>query len=165
MDKTPTIFISYNPKSEEEQTLAVRLHSIGAVSGFKVFLPDRYNSDKSLDFETKNRIDESDFFIIFPTMSLSKIVQEEIDYAFKRFKDKSKILVIDDQLRGIKIKKSHLFTKISFNSETESIDEATRKVLEIIKSIESSKSTVNGFLALLGIGLGLFILSEIFKEK
>ncbi|MEY4935662.1 MAG: hypothetical protein RIS64_2021 [Bacteroidota bacterium] len=32
----PTIFISYNSNAANDQTLALRLHAIGAVNGFRM---------------------------------------------------------------------------------------------------------------------------------
>ena len=69
-----TVFITYNPSSEVEQTLAVRLHTIGAVNGFKMLLPDRMYSEDVLDDETRHRIDSADWFILFLTQQISPIV-------------------------------------------------------------------------------------------
>lgn len=96
MAKTPTIFISYNPKSPDEETLAVRLQTIGSVNGFNTLLPDRFSSKGFVDRETKTRIKSADYFVIFASSHLSNIVQEEIDIACDYFHDPSKILVIDD---------------------------------------------------------------------
>ena len=60
-----TIFISYNPDNGLEQTLASRLHTIGAVNGFRMYMPDRFNSNSQLDYETIRRINLSDYFIVF----------------------------------------------------------------------------------------------------
>ena len=115
--KTPTIFISYNPNSDFEQTLAVRLHTTGAVNGFRMFLPDRYNSDTIIDNETKNRISQSDWLIVFSTEELSEIVKQEIQYAWQKLKDKSKILVIYNFEKGKNIKGdiTNHFTEIYFD--------------------------------------------------
>ena len=43
------IFSTYNPNIAKEQTLAVRLHAVGATSGFRMYLPERYNSETILD--------------------------------------------------------------------------------------------------------------------
>jgi hypothetical protein len=84
-----TIFITYNPGNQFEQTIAARLHTIGAVSGFRTYMPDRFNSETILDEETKRRINQSDYVVMFSLSPLSTIVKEEIDTAFKHIKDKS----------------------------------------------------------------------------
>ena len=53
--RNPVIFISYNPRNHDEETLAIRLHTIGAVNGFNMLLPDRYHSTTVIDDETKRR--------------------------------------------------------------------------------------------------------------
>ena len=61
----PSVFISYNPNSDIEQTLAVRLHTIGAVHGFTMLLPERFGFSKLPTNETKSRILSADYFILF----------------------------------------------------------------------------------------------------
>jgi hypothetical protein len=39
-----TIFVTYNPQNDFEQTLAVRLQTLGAIHGFNMLLPDRFGS-------------------------------------------------------------------------------------------------------------------------
>ena len=99
-----TIFITYNPNSEFERTLAIRLHTIGASTGFKMYLPDRFNSNRVLDDETKNRISKADYVVMFSISQLSPIVKQEIQFAFSILKDKSKIVVIYDKHRGKNLK-------------------------------------------------------------
>jgi hypothetical protein len=114
--KDKTIFITYNPNSEAEQTLAVRLHTIGAVNGFRMYLPDRFNSNTFLDIETKRRIEESGFFVVFSMSYLSDIVKQEIEYAYQVLQDKSKILVIYNKSLGKNLTGdvTHQFTDIYF---------------------------------------------------
>lgn len=71
----PTVFISYNPNSDIDQTLAVRLHTIGAVHGFNMLLPDRVGFTKSVSNETKSRILSADYFILFSTEVLSPLLE------------------------------------------------------------------------------------------
>jgi len=166
MNKTPTIFISYNPKAPQEETLAVRLQTIGAVNGFQTLLPDRFAGKSYVDDETERRIISSDYFVIFATRSLSKIVQDEIDVAFGHFKDRSKIIVIynhdtvDLASEGVQD-----FTPIPFDPRTETVDLVIKKVINRISQKEEDKKqkqNQNGLLALLGIGLGLLALSALF---
>jgi len=180
--KPITIFITYNPQIDTEQTLAVRLHTIGAVNGFKMYLPDRFNSETYLDIETKRRIDEADFVVLFSLQSkISNIVKEEISYAWNRLHDKSKIIVIYPTQRTLKSKMGANFTEIYFNPHRDTVDTVTHKILsEIFQKInkedlsklnqtdlkiqKQEEQTTNSVLAFIGIGLGLLILNELMKK-
>ena len=79
MNTLPTIFISYNSNSEFEETLAIRLHTIGAVHGFNMYLPDRFNNKQGISLETQSRINLSDYYILFSTTNqLTKAALDEI---------------------------------------------------------------------------------------
>lgn len=94
----PNVFISYNPNSEVEQTLAIRLHTIGSVSGYNMMLPDRAFGSNVVSTETRNRITLSDYFIVFSTAKLSEVVRQEIEIAFNKHRDRSRILVVYDKV-------------------------------------------------------------------
>ncbi len=169
--KSNTLFITYNPNQLDEQTLAIRLHTIGAANGFRMFLPDRYSSDRVLDTETKRRIDESDYFILFSlTRKLSPTVMDEINYAWQRFKDKGKIIVIyrTDVPKSLNPQASIHCTEIFFNPIKQQMDDVIRDVMDAIFKKEAqkkrSKELENGLLALLGIGLGLLVLNELAEK-
>ncbi len=187
--KATTIFITYNPNIPTEQTLAIRLHTIGAVNGFRMYLPDRYNSDTILDTETQNRIASSDYVIMFSTTAkLSAIVKQEIEYAFQKFQDKSRIIVIYSTRRNLKGKGTEHFTEIYHNALEETTDSVIERILAIIvkkrqeqmkteqykveinnkkneiKKLKAQKELDNALIALLGIGLGLAVLAVISKD-
>lgn len=166
----PTIFISYNSGVQQEETLAVRLQTIGAVNGFHTLLPDRFNHKSVVDRETISRIQESDYFLIFATSHrLSKIVEQEIEIAFQHFKDPSKIIVLYDP-NGSNITSSphaDKLTLITFDPHNETVDLVIKKIINVISVEEKSKEKKeqqNGLLALLGIGLGLWALGSIINE-
>ncbi len=169
--KANTLFISYNPLQPEEQTLAIRLHSIGAVNGFRMFLPDRFNSDRVLDIETMRRIDESDYFILFSlSETLSPIVQDEINYAWKKFNDKDRIVVIyrRGKDKSLHPEASKHCTEIYFDPMSEQLDTVSRRIMNAIfhkeYKMQKDSEAKNGLLAFLTIGLGLLALNEFAKE-
>jgi hypothetical protein len=169
--KKNTLFITYNPHQVDEQTLAIRLHTIGAANGFRIFLPDRFHSDRILDMETKRRIDESDYFILFSlSHRISPIVADEINYAWQKFKDKRKIVVIysADMPKSLNSQSSVHCTEIYFNPNKQQMDDVIREIMDAIfkKEAQKKKSSdiESALLALLGIGLGLLVLNEI-SEK
>lgn len=169
MAKSPTIFISYNPKASQEETLAVRLQTIGAVNGFRTFLPDRFVGKNYVDDETIRRIRESDYFVIFASHKISKIVQDEIDIAFQHFQDPSKIIIIYNRqlVPNLRLQDKSAGTLISFDPLNETVDIVIKKVVRQIVRKERDKSrkeTENGLLALIGVGLGLWALSTMFSE-
>lgn len=170
MMKLPSIFISYNPESSFEETLAIRLHTIGAIHGYQMLLPDRYNS--TLSIETQARIRLSDYFILFSTQRLSKEVQEEIAFAFKYYKDKSKVIVIFDKYKGKNLTNVEQCTKIYIDSKNHSAQDILDQILTQLKSNskavqkKSSNSSNNDALAgILLAGLGLFVLGSMLEDK
>lgn len=188
--KTTTIFITYNPQVSAEQTLAVRLHSIGAVSGFRMFMPDRYNSESFLDTETQRRIENADYMVFFSLGTLSSIVKQEIEFAFQHFKDKSKIIVIYDERKGKNITGdvTEYFTAFHLNPQAYAPDSVLQNIInqifqkqQVAQQIEKQQTAQqkrsalvrqkqanenqNAFIALLGIGLGLLVLGALAKDK
>ena len=166
--KPTSIFVTYNPKSDLEQTLAVRLHTIGAVNGFRMFLPDRYNSETILDNETKRRIGEADYFIMFSTQKLSKIVQQEINYAAQVLRDKSRIIVIYNSRVGKNIigATTDNFTALQYDPASDQQDAFLHQIMDIIKAKEianlnDNNSQQQALIALLGIGLRIFVLDSV----
>lgn len=166
MKKAPTIFISYNSHASNEETLAVRLQTIGAVNGFTTLLPDRFSNKNYVDEETRRRIFSADYFILFSSRKVSQVVRNEIDIAFEHFNDPSKIIVIynPNEVSNLNID-PNLVTLISFNPQSETVDIVINKiVLEIQKKESGQKTRENqdGFMALLVIGLGLVALATFF---
>lgn len=164
----PTVFISYNPASDIEQTLAVRLHTLGAVHGFNMLLPDRLSFSKSVSNETQSRILSSDYFILFSTSPLSTIVQEEIRIAYSKLHDKSKILVIYDLNVGANLQGADNFTKVLID-RTWPVEQIIEKIVSEIKKIQKKGNSDEGFLSVLGpillTGVALFALSSIFDDE
>ena len=185
--KQTTIFITYNPKVGTEQTLAARLHTIGAVNGFRMYMPDRFNSDSVLDTETRRRIAMSDYLVLFSMSALSPIVKQEIEYAFEHLQDKSKIIVIYDSRVGKNLTGdiTEHFTQFSFDPTVGNPDVILGEILHRIFHTEavSTQHEVRGqqadiqrvqkdmeqaqkaIAALLGIGLGLFTLGALAQEN
>jgi hypothetical protein len=163
----PTVFISYNPNSDIEQTLAVRLHTIGAVHGFNMLLPDRVGFTKSVSNETKIRVLSADYFILFSTTALSTTVIEEIRIASSKLHDKSKILVIYDISVGKNLNGADSFTEVYINRSSP-VETILEKIISRVKAIQSKGNNQGGFLSVLGpillTGVALFALSSIFDE-
>jgi hypothetical protein len=164
MKKLPTIFLSYNPNSEFEETLAIRMQTLGAVHGFNMLLPDRYDNREAVSTETRNRIMVSDYFILFSTSVLHKKVREEILLAFNHLNDKSKIIVIYDKQKGKNITGADNCTEIYVDSRSEGI---LQRIIAELQNQESKqklakqKNTPDVLGGLLLSGLGLLLLGSL----
>ncbi len=174
-----TVFITYNPGNGFEQTLASRLHTIGAVNGFRMYLPDRFNSDVILDHETQRRINLSDYFILFSFSPLSEMVRQEIEKAYNHLRDPSRIIVVYNRGEGENLTGdiTKHFTKFNFDPFKDDSSDFVQKIIASINKKErqlvnqqlqneKQKNENNrAIMALLGIGLGLFALASFSKSE
>lgn len=181
--ESTTVFVTYNPGNSQEQTIAARLHTIGAVSGFRMYMPDRFNSETVLDNETKRRINQSDYVVMFSMGKLSTIVKHEIETAFKHIGDKSKIIIIYDKHKGKNLKSeiTNYFTPFYFDKYHNKQDELLKAVINtifhkekneiinkqegVIRKLNKEISDASAISALLGVGLGLLILGVLGSRR
>ena len=169
--KETTVFVTYNPRKEFEQTLAIRLHTIGAVHGFNMLMPDRFNANGKMNSETVYRINSSDYFILFSTGKPTRIVLEEIKVAFAHLKDKSKILIIYDRVKNLKHDEN--CTEVFIDSLKETPQQILDKVIKQLKrnqtpskgnflNEDNSISVLGGIIL---IGLGLLALGSLVESE
>ncbi len=170
--KQTTVFVTYNPGNDFEQTLAVRLHTIGAVHGFNMLMPDRYNSNGILNNETAFRIKSADYFIFFSTSQLTSIVQQEINAAFTHLRDKSKILIIYNRVKNLKhgANCTEVIIDARKNSPQEILDRVIKQIklnqkgaLKKVTPVKDDTMSVLGGILL--IGLGLLTLDSLIDTK
>lgn len=169
--KQTTVFVSYNPGNDFEQTLAVRLHTIGAVHGLNMLMPDRFYEHTPISSETIYRIKSSDYFILFSTSPLTETVQQEIGAAFSHLKDKSKIIIIYNKVKNIA--HNEKCTEVFINTNKDSVQTILDKVIHEIKHSQLPKNsnhqqqddaaTILGGILL--VGLGLLALDSLFNTK
>lgn len=169
----PTVFVTYNPGNEFEQTLAVRLHTIGAVHGFNMLLPDRFNNTGRINQETTYRIKTTDYFILFSTSVLTPIVQEEINTAFTHLKDKSKILIIYNKVKNLK--HNEHCTEVYIDARKDSPQDILNKIIKEIKINQKAvvskrtpapnQDTMTALGGILLVGLGLLALDSLLTTE
>lgn len=154
-----SIFITYNPNSEKEQVLAIRLHTLGAVNGFQMSLPDR-SIGQNLSSETKRRIEISHWIVCFSMSPLSEAVKQELLYASRHKHDKSKIIVIYNKKKNIVGKAADYFSEYYYDSEIESSSDMMKKILDGIKNTNSKELAINkqddsslGWFLIAGLGI------------
>ena len=158
------IFISYNHKVETEQSLALRLQTLGSLYGLSISLPDRIGS-VGLKDTTMQRIEKSSLFIVFSTRNLTKFVVNEINYAITL---KKKIIIVYD--KDVE-KKSNLqgVHEIEYNHRTDNPEKIISEILSIIhkspskslKSTSASEKEENTMGAFILVGLGLLLLAAV----
>jgi hypothetical protein len=170
--KPTTVFVTYNPGNEFEQTLAVRLHTIGAVHGFNMLMPDRFHNNGTISKETAFRIKSSDYFILFSTSALTQVVIQEVKTAFGHLKDKSKVLIIYNKVKNIKHNEN--CTEVFIDASKDSLQQILDKVINELKenktTVKKSKAvdeddTTSVIGGILLVGLGLLALDSLFTSK
>jgi len=170
--KPTSVFVTYNPGNDFEQTLAVRLHTIGAVHGFNMLMPDRFHNNGQISSETAFRIRSSDYFILFSTSALTAVVQQEISTAFAHLQDKSKVLIIYNKVKNLKHNENctEVFIDASKDSPQMILDKVIGQIKQNQKGMsknglaqkDDSASILGGILL---IGLGLLALDSLIKTK
>jgi hypothetical protein len=158
----PSVFISFNPNSDIEQTLAIRLNTIGAVHGFNMLLPDRSPLQKGISIETKSRILLADYFILFSTSALSKEVLSEIEVAYSKLQDKTKILVVYDKRIGKNVSGLENCTEVYIDLNAD-VPKILSEILNQVKFTQNGKHDSPDWSWIILTGLGLFALASIIE--
>jgi hypothetical protein len=156
-----TIFVTYNPRNDFEQTLAIRLQTLGAIHGFNMLLPDRFGGKPLVSQETEYRIRSADYFVLFSTSPLTPVVQEEIKVAFQHLKDKSRIIIVYDRVRNLHHELN--CTEVYIDSSKSTAQEILQQTINSIQENQARKSKKDAQTALgafLLIGLGLLALNS-----
>lgn len=157
-----TIFVTYNPRNEFEQTLAVRLQTLGAIHGYQMLMPDRYGGSALLNQETQYRIKSADYVIFFSTSPMTPIVQAEIQAAYEHLQDKSRIVIVYDRVKNLQHGQN--CTEVYIDTSKNSVQEILQTTIQAIHANEARKKskqdTVNAIGALLLVGLGLLVLNS-----
>jgi hypothetical protein len=170
--KSATVFVTYNPGNDFEQTLAVRLHTIGAVHGFTMLMPDRFHDNGKIGSETAFRIKSSDYFILFSISALTPVVQDEVNTAFTRLKDKSKVIIIYNRVKNLRHNENctEVFIDAGKSSPQEILEQVIHAIKQNQKGVQGKASgikddTTSVLGGILLIGLGLLALDSLFNSK
>lgn len=169
--KQPTVFVTYNSGNDFEETLAVRLHTIGAVNGFTMLMPDRFSPKNIITPETQYRIRSSDYFILFSTSKLTSIVKQEVEEAFRHLKDKSRILIVYNKYKNLQHNEN--CTELYVDTALKTPEQILNAILEQLKQKQHKKpskqkeedNSMSVIAGILLIGLGLFALDSLFNSK
>lgn len=164
------IFVSYNPTVDSEQSLALRLQTLGSLYGLNVSLPDRIGS-VALKATTKQRIQDANLFIVFSTRNLSKSVRDEITYARTL---KKKIIVIYDKDVGKNLKLTGVI-EVEYDHKEDKPEKLINKILTEIRSPKkitrtgkprkTQQNETDSFGAFLLVGLGLLLLAAFMSDS
>ena len=166
------IFITYNPKSESEESTALRLQTISNLYGLNILLPYRIGTT-GLSLETKSRIDKSYFVVSFCIERLSKQQKEDLTFAIQQ---KKAIIVLYDANKDVKINFKGVPNVKEIHVDFTKTDEALHNIADFLrkKLVGSSVNKVtrkkqddeSGLgIALLSIGLGLLAAWTFSNEK
>jgi hypothetical protein len=163
-----SVFITYNPNSDNEKNIALDLYRKGKQNGYFIYLPERNNHFSRISQQTKLNIDSSNWFVIFSTSQLSETVKDEIEYAFNSKID-SNIIVIYSKHFGKNIDFSNRKPIEMFIDDysLNSIEQFKRDLFEKIKSVRNikEKEGVSGLEMLLGVGAALLLLGALSSDK
>lgn len=150
------IFVSYNRNVQAEQSLALRLQTLGALYDLTISLPDR-TGRTTLKETTKQRIDKADLFLVFATRNLTKPVVDEINYALTI---KRKIIVVYDKdvRNNLNIKGVH---EIEYDGKRDGPEKIISEINKVI-SKSHEDDTVGAFVL---VGLGLLLLAALTSKN
>jgi hypothetical protein len=168
MTMQESVFITYNPSSDNEKNIALDLFKKGKQNGYFIYLPERNNYFSKISQQTKLNIDSSKWFVIFSTSQLSETVRDEIEYAFTS-KNDSNIIVIYSKHFGKNIdfpnnKPIEMYIDdYNFNS----IEQFKSDLFEKIKPVKNikEKEGASGLEILLGVGAALLLLNALSSDK
>lgn len=160
------VFLSYSA-DPEEQAIVWRLQTLATAHGIHVYVPPRPGlrlpSGKLPPIPAdpiRKQIDSSDCVLAILADGLSPEVEKELSYAFG--KDKLIIPIVADGTGHARF--LNRFPKVFLFSPWSNVGEIETQVVEFLKEQMRNKAQRQAMGALVGIGLGLFLLSAAAKK-
>lgn len=187
----PKIFISYNPGVDIEESTALRLQTLSSLYGAVVHLPDRLGAFGDLKDETKRRILDAQVFVMFSTVTHTEVVRDEVTFAFQNGK---RVIIFYDQSTGPILDSTAYpdIVQIGFRPEEDNAAQLLQEVIDqggfvrvtppaqpnphqgqaasshrpgpVSQTSSPTKKDDSAVGALVGIGLGLFLLWALTKK-
>ncbi len=171
-----SIFISYNPNNEQEKILATGLFKKGRQNGHNIYLPERNNLSHSLNNLTKERIDKSEWFIVFCFENVSESITNEINQAIKsQDRDRKKIIIVlsdyvDQKLTNIErfAKENNITLRTVEQNNFNQINKFTSNIITDIigtKKNQTIKEDNSILKFVLGVGVAALIIKLMSKSN
>ena len=159
------IYITYNPESEVERTLANDLYIKGRKNGYFIYLPERNYSNK-ITSKTKLNINSSNWFVVFSTSQLSETVTQEIDFAFQS-KNDNQVIVIYSSHNGKNIdfpnrKPIEMYID---DYDLNSIEKFKNDLFEKVSTKSQKKESLSALEIILGIGAAILLIGSLASDN
>jgi hypothetical protein len=160
------VFLSYTV-APEEQALVWRLQTLATAEGIEMYVPPRTSVHPASarnppvpPAQVRKQIDDSDFVLAILAGGLNAQVQQELSYAL----GKGKVIVPIVAAGSPHAAFFDRFTTFPY-SPSSNVGEIETRVVEFLRQQVRNKAQRQAFGALVGIGLGLFLLSAAQKAK
>jgi hypothetical protein len=160
------VFLSYSA-DPEEQAIVWRLQTLATAHGIQVYVPPRAGfrlpsgRTPPVPADTiRRQIDSSDCVLAILASGLSPEVEKELSYALG--KNKIIVPIVADGTGHARF--LNKFPKVFSFSPWSNVGEIETQVVEFLKEQMRNKAQRQALGALVGIGLGLFLLSAAAKQ-
>ena len=160
------VFLSYSA-APEEQALVWRLQTLATAEGIEMYVPPRAGvrlpSTKSAPFPpivVRKQIDSCDCVLAILATGLTAEVQQELNYALG--KDKTIVPIVAENASQASY--FNKFPLVCRYSPWTDVGEIESKVVNFLKQKMRDKAQRQALGALVGIGLGLLLLSAATKK-
>lgn len=160
------IFITYNPNSLKEETLANDLYNKGRQNGYFIYLPERKSSGK-ISSKTKINIDSSKWFVVFSTSHLSETVTKEINYALQKKTDNEVIVIYSSHNgKNITFPDRNPIEMFIDDYNLNSIEKFKNDLFEKVSSkAPAKKESIGALEVILGIGAAVLLIGALVGGK
>ncbi|QCO40994.1 hypothetical protein E4413_08785 [Leptospira interrogans] len=163
-----SLFVTFNRNTRPEESTALRLQTISQLYGLRVELPYRIDSLKPIvTEETKKRIDRSLGIVCISLVNPTEELLSEVNYA----NEQNKIIIhIHDskiQMPPVNESKNKNLFRIGIDFEKDNHNDTFHKIGNFFaeKSNKENSQRLNAGLALIGIALGMLVLSHFDDDK
>ena len=159
------VFLSYST-NPDEQVLVWRLQTLAAAHGIQVYVPQRPGippppSHRAILVEgVRNAIERCDCVLAIVTVRTGPYVEQELNYALTR--RKLIIPIVEEGVGGASF--FNRFPKTFWFSARQDPGQVEAQVIEFLRQQKLSKENLQALGALVGIGLGLLLLSALAKK-